>query len=886
MNEEERSNPEELLNAVKKEEEQSNKGRLKIFFGMSAGVGKTYAMLEEAHEMQRAGVDVVVGIVDTHGRGETARLLDGLKIIPELIVSYRGMEFKELDLDAVIRLQPQLVLVDELAHSNIPGLRHAKRWQDVFEILDNGIDVYTTLNVQHLESLNDTVAGIVEVSVRETVPDLVVENAAAIQFVDLTPDELLQRLKEGKVYLGEQSKIASQNFFQKDRLTALREIALRYAAEKVDRDLRYWAMINKRVLEWKPREKFLVAISHSPHTQKLIRTTRRLASNINAPWIAVYINTGRVLGEKDNNQLMQNLQLARDLGAEVATINDPSIVEGIKRIARQKGITQIILGRTPKRSIFNIFKGLTLLDQLSAECTDIDVHVIRQEPLTAKYRRKFILFPGWEQLNSYVFIFLCVCLLTGVNWMLLPFIGYKVIGVIFLISILLLSLFFKKGPIFIASLLYAIVWDVFFIPPIGQFEITSNEDTALLVLYVLTSVATGILVDRAREHKEMLVKSEESVRALYDIVRQIAIAPSTEEMFKSVQEHLGKIFNGEFEILIKLVDNGLILNKPMKLLSDENEKRAALWVFENGKEAGWSTETLAASKNLYIPLKGPREIVGILVFKPKTNQSLTLEQKNFLYTASQQLTSYLERVFYEERTKQHETIQQIGKIHKTILDLFSYEFESPMKTAKNALEVWKQKTTSKQLLEEDSEIYQIEKSFEELNKILSHISVVTQFSEGMMPIHQSVGSIEELIKECCDSVDTTKSGHEIKINIQKDLPLFSFDFYLIHVLLYNLLINVLEFSQPSSTIDVEAKRTNGFVVLSVSSGCLGVPQEQLDMMFERQYPLSKTTSLGTSLGFAISKTIAEAHHGYLKVEILPAGGAKFLLYLPISTKMH
>lgn len=881
MNSEERQNPDELLNAIKREENQSGKGRLKIFIGMAAGVGKTYAMLEEAKKQQQGGVDVVVGVVNTHGRNETALLLQGLKIIPEKTLNYKSIQCKELDLDAIIQLQPQLVLIDELAHSNIPGLRHAKRWQDVIEILDSGINVFTTLNVQHIESLNDVIQRIANVAVKETVPDLIIERATSIQLVDLTPDELLQRLKEGKVYLGDQSQIAPLHFFQKDRLAALREIALRYAAEKVDRDLRNSLPTSEHVIDWKPREKFLAAISHSPQSQKLIRTTRRLASNIDAPWIAVYVNNGQTLSEKESNQLAQNLQLARDLGAEVATINDPNIADGIKRIARQKGITQIILGRTPKKLSLNIFKMPSLLDKLSTECTDIDVHVIRQEGFAVKYHKKIFTFSTPENITPYILVFFYVCLLTGINWFLLPFIGYKIIGVIFLIGILSISFFFKKGPIFFASLLYAFSWDFFFIPPTGQFIIASNEDLALLALYVLTAIVTGILVDKARSQKEMLAKNEASSRVLYDIGQRIATAPSNQEAFKAVKEQLRKIFNGDFEILAKLIDNGLALDKPVALLVDDNEKNVILWVFENEKEAGWSTTTFPSSKNLYLPLKGFHEVVGILIFNPKINKALAPEEKTFLYTVCIQLSNYLERSFSEERARQHEQLQQTGNIHKTILARLSHEFEIPLQTLENAITEWKNKNP-----EGFKEVIEVERSFKVFNKILSNISAMAQLIEGMIPLNKSEQNVQELIEECCDSIKMSQNGHKIKINIQENLPLLSFDFYLIHMLLYNLIMNALEYSPPASTIEVEAKKSGCFIILSVADEGKGIPENQLDMIFEKFYRLPETTSPGVGLGLAIAKTIAEAHHGFLEAKNLSPRGARFSLFLPIETQQH
>lgn len=885
MNEERRT-PEELLSALKREENLTRKGHLKIFLGMSAGVGKTFAMLEEAHELQRKGMDVAVGIVDTHGRRETALLLDGLKTIPEKSITYKGQEFKELDVDAILRLRPKVVLIDEFAHSNIPGSRHAKRWQDILEILDSGINVYTTLNVQHIESLNDTIRRIVDISVRETVPDLIIENATSIQLVDLTPDELLQRLKEGKVYLGDQSKIASLHFFQRDKLSALREVALRYAAEKIDSDLRYSLPTSEHTIEWKPREKLLVAVSPSPYSQKLIRTSRRLAANIKAPWVAVHVNNGQTLNEKDNNQLIQNLQLAQDLGAEVITINSPDIAEGIQRVARKKGITQIILGRAPKITFFDVFRQ-TLVDRLSTECTDIDIHVIGQDPLLAKqlltkYRQNFSSFSIQKNISSYILVFFYVCLLALANWAFLSIIGYKVVGVIFLIGILGLSLFFKKGPIFFASILYAFIWDFFFIPPVNQFVISSYEDIALLALYVLTAIATGILVDRAREHKELLVKNETSTQLLYDISQQITVAKSPQDVFNTVKQQLKKSFNWDVEILPKPKDNKLMFID----LTEDNEKNTAVWVFGHGKEAGWSTDTLPSSKNLYIPLKGFYDVLGILIFKPATNKFLDSADKTFLYNVCRQITGYLERLFAEERVKQHEQLKQIENIHKTTLDHVSDEFQAPLKDAKKAINKWKDKISQLENVKPDDlkEVSEVEKAFNVFHKILSNISAMAQLSEGMIPLKKSTQSVQELIEECCNDIKKSKNHHQINITIQEKLPLISFDFYLMQILLYNLLMNAFEYSPPASTIRVEAKTTDGFLIISVSDEGKGIPEDQLNAIFEKFYRLPEETTPGVGLGLAIAKSIADAHHGYLKAENLSSGGAKFSLFLPMESK--
>lgn len=375
---EERPNPDKLLQAVQVDEINNNKGSLKVFLGMAAGVGKTYAMLEAAQELQRNGIELAIGTIDTHGRKETAALLDGLKMIPSQQIAYKGALFSELDLDEILRSKPQLVLVDELAHSNVPGSKHAKRWQSVTEILENGIDVYTALNVQHIESLKEFVESITSILIRETVPDSIIETATSIELIDITPEELLERLKQGKVYLGDKSAVAARNFFQKDRLMALREILLRYAAEKIDHDLHCMISTAARPIGWKHREKLLAAISYTPHSQMLIRTTRRLAFNLNAPWIALHVNDGSTLEPEEDRILAKNLLIAKDLGAEVITAIDTDIAAAIKRTCRQQGVTQIVIGQEQTCFSFASLLKRSLLDRLTYNCSDFDIHIVRK----------------------------------------------------------------------------------------------------------------------------------------------------------------------------------------------------------------------------------------------------------------------------------------------------------------------------------------------------------------------------------------------------------------------------------------------------------------------------------------------------------------------------
>lgn len=813
---EDRPNPDELLKAISFEEKSKHRGRLKVFLGMAAGVGKTYAMLEDAHKLVKEGYNVVVGIVNTHGRKETEELLQGLTIIPEKLLSYKGSTLEELDLETILTLKPDVVLVDELAHSNVPGSRHPKRWQDVEELLDNGIDVSTTVNVQHIESLKEIIETIAGITIRETVPDSIIESAASIEMIDLTPKELLQRLKEGKVYIGDQAEVARVNFFQEDRLTALREIVLRFAAEKVDHDLRGMVSTIERASGWKPRERLLVAISHSPHSQKLIRTTRRLAFALNAPWIAVHVDTGKALEAEDTQMLVKNLTLARDLGAEVITTQDPDIAVAIERIARQKQATQIIVGRSPRKPFLGLWKRKSLIDRLATDCEDLDIHVIRQAPHVHEYKRKKPLKPA--AIAPYFAILCWVWLFTLINMLIEPYVGYKVIGFLFLLGISVLSLFYTKGPVFFGAILYGISWDYFFIPPVGTFSMANEDNNMLLGLYVLTAIVTGILTDRARVHKDMLAKREESSHALYEIVRLISSSPSSSEIVQAVKAQLEAVLNGNFEFLIKRPENGLSFEEG----TDPKEKATATWVFENDKEAGWSTDTLAASKYLYIPLRGYKDIVGVLTFRPHEERPLTFQEKNFLYTAGQQLAYYLERRFTEEQERQKELLEQVERIYDQMLKSFTPTRDAALDT----------------------------------------MSSVAKMGGRIAPQHMEQCDIKAIIEESIQKMQAQHTSHLIKVTLDNRLPKMRLDQAQIELLLGNLLTNAIQTSPSGSHITTTATFSNNNVYITI------------------EHPGDSSNK--DVWGIAVAKVIARAHKGSLQQESLQPHGTRFSLRLPVS----
>ncbi len=874
MNEEERPDPEALLSAIKQRERKVAGGMLKIFFGMSAGVGKTYSMLEEGRRRLQEGVDVVIGIVDTHGRRETEELLEGYEIIPQKKIVYRDTEFYEMDLDAILLRKPKLVLVDELAHTNVPGSRHPKRWQDVLEILDAGIEVYTTLNVQHLESRKELVEGITGIPIRETVPDLVLERAVQIELIDIPPEELLKRLKEGKVYLGTQSQVAARNFFQEDRLTALREIALRFTAEKVDHDLHEMRVsLQEFGKGWKTKERLLVAISASPYSQQLIRTARRIAFNLDAPWVALYVDTGRPLSDEESDRLANHINLARDLGAEVMTVSDPDIVKAIQRVAKQRDVTQIIIGRSAKNVFFEFWEGGSLLDRLTVEMSDIDIHVIRQTPIPGVKKRRpsvwrpFSLLSYWKSVAS-------VLGLAILGQLTKEWIGYKSVGFIFLLGIMALGLVARKGALYFAAILSAFIWAFYFLPAEGVVEF---DDLIIIALYFVAAALIGNLAQRLQTSDFLLQAHEEKTQAVYEIIKEIANATSSLELMKGIESRLGRILQGTCEIVQADAEGELLFNSNTVLLKDEKERSVALWVYKNGKAAGWSTDTLPLVQNLYIPMKGYNDVMGVIVYQPKYGRKLHMDEINLLHTVAQHLGNYLWRTTMEEKAIKSEYMSKIEKIHYAILKSLSFQPPFPIALPEQP-ELKKEEPVLP--LGKRGKMFQKESS-NNLQRVVENLLTMTKMSTGFFSVNKKPENVYELIDACMINLQPLLSHHKVEVDISPEIPAVMMDFSLMELMLCNILINSAEHSPSGSRILVTGRATQKSLTLTIGDQSPPVPEKALSLIFEKFHGLPGAFP-GEGLGLAIAKNIAEVHNGSIQAKNRAQGGLEICVEIPIT----
>lgn len=613
-------------------------GQLKVFLGISPGVGKTYLMLQEAQKKLKEGVKVAAGNINTHGRKEIEELLQGIPVIAEKKITYKDVIFKELDLEGVLQAKPSLILIDELAHTNIPGSKHNKRWQDVVEILNAGINVYTTLNIQHVESQKDVVEGLLGIPVQETVPDFIIEKVAEIEFIEISPNVLLERLKEGKIYTADQSAAAINNFFQEKNLETLSEIATRFRDEKIESD--YRGVLGKG---WKSPERLMLAMSTIFDSEQLIRSAKRLSLDLDASWITVYLDSGAILSDQDQINLNKHLNLARELGAEVLIVHDLDIFAAIQRIAKQKEITRLMVGRSHRKK-FNfkrLFNG-SFFDPLERENRYIDVLIHRDKYSHLKKSILPELSIPWKSFFTTLIFFAAVTLL---GFLIDPIFGYKSFGFIFLPGILVLSFFVCRGTIILASILSALCWKLLFIPPIFTFKFSDYEDFTLLIIYFIVAVITGSWISRMTEKGKFLEEREEKIENLYEVAREIANANDFQTLRYNVNKKLEKIFLGNFDILIKNQDNELNLESKQPFLLEEKEKTTARWVFQHGKVAGWSTNTLPSANGLYFPIKVAKLTLGVLVYFPKKETPLLMEEIDFLQTVAQQLGIYLRRYF-------------------------------------------------------------------------------------------------------------------------------------------------------------------------------------------------------------------------------------------------
>lgn len=880
-----RPDPYELLEAIKEQEEKDLTGKLKIFFGMCAGVGKTYSMLEAAHKAKQDGVDVVIGVVETHKRLETEELTQGLEIVHLNEISYRGTNFKEMDLDAILKRHPELVIVDELAHTNIPGSRHTKRYQDILEILNHGINVYTTLNVQHLDSRSETVKQITGTIIRETVPDSIFERADDIELIDITPDKLLQRLSEGKVYTPERSKTAIENFFRKGNLTALREMALRLTAERVDWELRDYLNEKKISDTWKSSLRLMVAIGPSPYSADLIRWTRRLAYSMEATWIAVYIETEHGVTDKNKDLLLKNFNLARELGAEIITSTDTDIIKGLVRVAKENNITQIIVGKSRNASINTFLFGRDKIRKLINSSGDIDVYVVsgNWEKSRVFAKPNFAFTSGFKQYlicSGIVGSIALACFNIDEN------IGYQTVSLIFLLVLSFLPLFnFGSGPILWAAFLSALSWDFFFIPPKYTFHVSKVEDTLMLIVYFIVAIVTGVLSARIRKQEKFVRQREQKTSALYNLTRELFEANSIDAITEIVINNLTASFNCKVIVVYSNLENKLS-GQPHALSTgalNETEWGYAYWVFKNRQKAGRFTDTIPSASATYYPLIGRTRTFGVIGIIPNDNEQMSFDLQNLFDTFLKQIATAIEREYLNEITKEALVISESEKLYKTLFNSISHELKTPLTTiitASSGLDS-NESNNNNPLIASLS--HEIKIAAERLNRLVENFLDMTRLESGVIKLKLDWYDVKDLFEGITAKLMAESPGSGIKVFYENEIKVFKFDYVLLEQALLNVIRNSILYSPDNSDIVININEENNqYCKIKILDNGPGFPPDAISKIFQKFYRVPGTKTGGTGLGLSIAKGFIDAHNGTIEVDNRSEGGAQFTIKIPMS----
>ncbi len=874
----ERPNPEALLASIQKDEARSGRGRLKIFFGMAPGVGKTYAMLREARREDERGIDVVVGLVETHGRTETAAVLEGLVIAPRREVEYRGTVIPEMDLDAIVFLRPKLVVVDELAHSNAPGSRHPKRWQDVLELLDLGIDVFTTLNVQHVESRADTVRQLTGITVRETVPDSLLERADEIELIDLSPARLRERLVEGKVYLGNRAAAASENFFKEENLVALREIALRLTAERVDQQLRAMRRDGSRA-SILPSGRLMVAVGPSPYSMELVRRTRRLAYTLDVSWLVVSIDSGRPLSTEDQRQLDKNLALARELGAEVVFTRDDEIARALLRVARENHVTQLVIGRPMGRSWSEWLQGGSLLDKLLREAGTLDIHVVT--PASESPGRKSSPPPSsTTSWNGYALSLTVILMTTGVNWGLSAFTGYWSLALFYLLAIVLLGSRLGRGPLLLAATLSALLWDFLFIPPIYTFYVGRLEDGIMLGLFFVVALVTGQLTSRLRTGERRERERERRASALYRLARSIGTAGSVDEVIAQASIQIRETFEVECAFYIADSEFGLPMTAHFAsgLTLDEKEHAVAVWAYRNRRSAGRFTDTLASSTAFHIPLLTATRAYGVLAVKPAEDRQLRLDERDLVESFAQQIAMVLEKESLRAGAETGRILAQSEELYRSLFNSVSHELQTPLAVMQAALDELHRagETRLAPVVEAMNE------AMDRLKRLVKNLLDSARLETGRLEPKREWGEVRDLVDQAIEMVGAPLRAARVVLDVPENLPLLRVDFGLMSQALANVLHNSIVHVPPPVEIRLEAESTATSLVLRISDNGPGIRPELLDTIFDRFVRGPEARPGGSGLGLSIAKGFIEIHGGTIEALRAEGGGALFIIRLPLE----
>jgi len=878
-----RPDPDALLARVQQEEAKAARGKLKIFFGASAGVGKTYAMLSTARRQWEQGSDVLIGVVETHGRKETEALVGGLERLPPREIPYRGQVLHEFDLDAALERRPALILMDELAHSNVAGSRHPKRWQDIVELLDAGIDVYTTVNVQHLETLNDVVSGIAGIRVWETVPDHVFDEADEVVLVDLPPDELLQRLKEGKVYLPQQAERAIRNFFRKGNLIALRELALRRTADRVDEDMLAWRRETSVEAVWQTRDSLLVCIGSGAGAERLVRTGARLSGRLEAPWHAIHVETEESTrhNETQRQRIVRALELAASLGAETATLALPDPVAATVDYARRNNLSRILVGRDHPRPWRPWYRSIA--DRVGHAAPDLDVIQIargddrREASLTPELPTED--WPAYAKAAG-------IC--AGTTALAMPLAGVielTNIAMFFLLAVVLVAIRLGRGPAVAAAFLAVGAFDFFFVSPRFSFAVSDVQYLMTFAVMLTVALIIGQLTARYKRQAEVARQRETRARALYGMSRDLSAALMPEQIAEAAEHFLGAEFDAGAALI--LTDAGDHLLPPLFATKAGVGGRPAVddgvarWAFDHGEAAGLGTDTLPGSPLLYLPLRAPMRTRGVLVVAPRDPLAVqSPEARRQLDTFAALIAIAVERIHYVDVAQATTVQMESERLRNSLLAAMSHDLRTPLTAVVGLADALRQSSPPLSAEQDDLARSMRDESLR-MSSLVGKLLDMARLQAGRVQLNRQWQPLEEVVGSALKTMESALAARQVDIRLDPELPLVEFDAVLIERVFANLLENAAKYTPAGSHITIGARTQGEMIEVRIEDDGPGLPrgrEEDIFRKFERGEKESATPGVG--LGLAICRTIVEAHGGRIWAENAEPHGARLLFTLP------
>jgi len=897
-----RPDPDELLDRVMREEDRQARGRLKIFFGASAGVGKTYAMLAAAQTLHEQGIDVVAGIVETHGRADTESMLTGLERLPLRTYEYRGHTLSEFDIDAALVRRPHVILVDELAHSNIPESRHAKRWQDIEELLHAGIHVYTTVNVQHLESLNDVVGQITGIRVQETIPDHVLDDADEVTLVDLPPDELLLRLKEGKVYMAQQAEKASRNFFRKGNLLALREIALRRTADRVDADMRAYRADRSIAQLWQTKERIVVAVSAGADEDKLVRAAARLAAKLQADWLAVYVDapTWPRVTLARRERMLKTLKLAQSLGAETASITGDDVAQALVQFARSRNAGKLVIGQTRRRRWTSRWRA-TLTERIAVLGEEIDIYAVAREDKEDDVSSRdsvqgSFATGGQRRRQGYLWACVSCAVTTALAWWLIGFLHPANVIMVYLVGVMIVAVRYGRSASALASVLSVLAFDFFFVEPRFSISVSDAQYLVTLLVMLAASLFISTLASRLRHQAHVAMLREARSGNLYMLGKELAAVLTLEQILEIGRRHLGAVFGAKTAFLLPDSSENVRIAGP-----NEHDPHAlqqadlgvAQWVYDNGQPAGNGTATLPAAQALYLPLNATMRTRGVLAFVSDTSvtagrdaQLALPENRQMLEIFASQIAMAIERLHYAEVAQDALLTMESERLRNSLLSAISHDLRTPLTSLVGSADALASQPSLGPV--ERAMAMVISEQSQRMSGLVENMLDMARLQSGGVTLNRQWNAIEEVVGTALRLLQKILGERKVEVHLPANLPLVRFDAVLLERVFANLIENAVKYAPANQAIEIEARAVQGnpaTMEINVIDHGPGFPAGMEERVFEKfTRGDSESSTPGVGLGLAICRAIVEAHGGTIKA--LPADpaapGAHVRFTLPLE----